>query len=292
MPTPADQLPTNISTLARKIADLEREVRELRASRRLASAAIDGGALTVRDAASGRQVVLTPNGGADGTLPALRFYSGATNETRPGEMSVNIREESPGVVSPYIAIDSPTTDTGSDIGSQLKLYSGIEDSTRDGKFQLAGFVEGGAGVVIDGEAYDGTGLKSQASMYVYDPATDQSCQLTVTPDGFEVSPGTGRDLAYANGVLTTGNIARGTVTVTPSAANTPTPFNISGFFLNGTVFRGKVTANTTVPAPGPTSNGVNNVSISSVTSTSATIWVNRQNTTATVVYWEITGDNE
>lgn len=95
------------------------------------------------------------------------------------------------------------------------------------------------------------------------------------------------------GMLTAGNIATGSVTITPSAANVPTSFSLSGINVKGTTFQGFVTANTTVPAPstgtGGAPNGVSSVSISGVTGTGATIWVNRQNTTNTTVNWMIVG---
>jgi hypothetical protein len=95
------------------------------------------------------------------------------------------------------------------------------------------------------------------------------------------------------GVLTAGNIATGSVVITPSANNTPTSFLLTGINVKGTTFTGFVTANTTAPAPslgaGSVPNGVNSVSISSVTGTGATIWVNRQNTTNTTVNWMIVG---
>ncbi|MFD8777515.1 beta strand repeat-containing protein [Streptomyces sp. NPDC059916] len=96
-----------------------------------------------------------------------------------------------------------------------------------------------------------------------------------------------------DGILTAGNIATGSVTITPSAANTPTSFSLSGINVKGTTFTGFVTANTSVPAPstgaGGAPNGVNSVAISSVTGTGATLWVNRQNTTNTTVNWMIVG---
>lgn len=96
-----------------------------------------------------------------------------------------------------------------------------------------------------------------------------------------------------DGVMTAANIVTGTATITPTAANTPTPLTISGLNVAGTTFRGYATANTTVPAPstgaGGTANGVNSVAVSAVTSTSLTVWVNRQNTTSTVVNWMVIG---
>ncbi|WP_344530854.1 hypothetical protein, partial [Streptomyces rectiviolaceus] len=95
------------------------------------------------------------------------------------------------------------------------------------------------------------------------------------------------------GTLTAGNIATGTVTITPSAAHTPTSALVS-FACTGSTFRGYATASTTAPGsrkdalPTPGA-GVTGVSMSSVTSTSALVWVNRENLTATVVNWMVVG---
>jgi hypothetical protein len=94
------------------------------------------------------------------------------------------------------------------------------------------------------------------------------------------------------GTLTAGNILTGTVSITPSAAHTPTSALITfPTPLTGTVFRGFATASTTVPGSRvdatPSAFGVTGVSVSSVTSTSMLVWVNRENTTATTVNWQV-----
>ncbi|MFG3488564.1 hypothetical protein [Streptomyces sp. NPDC047972] len=58
MPTPGDQLPGGAQQMARDIADLKRQVRELRAARRLESAAVGAGGLRVTD--GGRFAMDTP----------------------------------------------------------------------------------------------------------------------------------------------------------------------------------------------------------------------------------------
>ncbi|MFJ2631051.1 hypothetical protein ACIO6U_03680 [Streptomyces sp. NPDC087422] len=60
MPTPADQLPPDLTTLARQVADLRRELSELRAGRRLESAAIGAGGLKITK--GGRLATETPGG--------------------------------------------------------------------------------------------------------------------------------------------------------------------------------------------------------------------------------------
>lgn len=96
------------------------------------------------------------------------------------------------------------------------------------------------------------------------------------------------------GTLTAGNMAFGSVNITPSAAHTPTSALVNFSALTGTAFRGYATASTTVPGsrinatPTPGA-GVTGVSLSSVTSTSALVWVNRENTTQTTVNWQVIG---
>lgn len=60
MPTPAEQLPPDVATLARKVRALEREMSELRAARRLESAAIGAGGLKITK--GGRLATETPDG--------------------------------------------------------------------------------------------------------------------------------------------------------------------------------------------------------------------------------------
>ncbi|MGY0065115.1 hypothetical protein ACWY4P_54005 (plasmid) [Streptomyces sp. LZ34] len=95
------------------------------------------------------------------------------------------------------------------------------------------------------------------------------------------------------GVLSAPSIATGTVTITPTAAYTPTSILVTGLSVAGTTFRGYATANTTVPgyraSASPPGAGVTGVSVSSVTSTGLTVWVNRENTTATTINWMVIG---
>jgi hypothetical protein len=93
------------------------------------------------------------------------------------------------------------------------------------------------------------------------------------------------------GMMTAGNIITGTTTITPSAAHTPTSASVSFTALKGTTFRGYATAATTVPGVRTPvgAQGVTGVAVSSVTSTGMLVWVNRENTTATVVNWMVIG---
>ncbi|MEW1565824.1 hypothetical protein AB0454_22895 [Streptomyces sp. NPDC093509] len=97
--------------------------------------------------------------------------------------------------------------------------------------------------------------------------------------------------ATVPGVLNAASMITGSVSITPSAANTPTSALVTYSAVPGTTFRGFATANTTVPGVrAPTGNaGVTGVAVSSVTSTSMLVWVNRENTTATTVNWQVIG---
>ncbi|GAA0554715.1 MULTISPECIES: hypothetical protein [Streptomyces] len=95
------------------------------------------------------------------------------------------------------------------------------------------------------------------------------------------------------GVLSAPNIATGTVTITPAAAYTPTSIPVTGLNVAGSTFRGYATANSTVPgyraSATPPGAGVTGVSVSNVTSTGLTVWVNRENTTNTTINWMVIG---
>ena len=87
-----------------------------------------------------------------------------------------------------------------------------------------------------------------------------------------------------DGILTAGNIAAGRLTITPSAANTPTSQNVTGLNLKGTNIRVVATAATSVPGSQVTGVGVTNQS-----ATGFTVWVTRTNTTGTVIEWHAYG---
>lgn len=91
--------------------------------------------------------------------------------------------------------------------------------------------------------------------------------------------------AVVNGVFTAANRFVGSVTITPSAANTPTSSTVNfGQTLTGTSFRGTIAPITTVPGT-----QVTGVGLSSITSTSCIVWLTRTNTTATRVDFVIEG---
>lgn len=92
------------------------------------------------------------------------------------------------------------------------------------------------------------------------------------------------------GTLSAGNIATGTVTITPSAAHTPTSASVN-FNVTGSTVRAYATAQTTVPGVRTPAGafGVTGVGVSSITNNSMLVWVNRENTTATNIHWMVIG---
>jgi hypothetical protein len=81
MPRRIDQLPPDATTLARRIAALEREVRELRASRRMSNATVSGGDTTItgariQTATSGPRIVLDS---VDGSVQVYDADNNLTN---------------------------------------------------------------------------------------------------------------------------------------------------------------------------------------------------------------------
>lgn len=109
---------------------------------------------------------------------------------------------------------------------------------------------------------------------------------SAAPKVFVADTGTTQCDLDVTGVVTSGSEIFGNVSITPSAANTPTSTTVT-YALKGSTFRGFATANTVNPGTTGAGTGVTGVSMTSVASTSALLWVNRQNTTSTNVYWMV-----
>ncbi|MFM9373282.1 hypothetical protein [Streptomyces sp. Da 82-17] len=255
----------------------------------------------------------------DATYPALKLSNAARTEFA----FINVVEDPSGSVnlmlntSPYTASGNTDMRWRQYMGNDFAVIERFRDSTSG---VIGGRLDLRAAVAALGY-YDYTGATTFADFALTPNLGKVRGRLNVKPNAgdantvvlvesaaghtgylmrlYNTDAGTYRltvDLAgntTVGGVLKAGNIATGSVSITPSAANTPTSFTLSGLNVAGTTFHGFVTANTTVPAPstgsGGTPNGVNSVSISSVSGSGATIWVNRQNTTNTTVNWMIVG---
>lgn len=274
---------------------------------------------------SGRGLLLAGDSGAiiyldpDSTYPNLRFYNAAQNN----QAVVNVVENTPG--SANLGLNSGTftgngftdmrwrTFFGEDFWVTERVRSTSASTIIGGRIDMRGtyasigYTDSTAATQTSDTVFT-PGLAKTRAKAIVEPYTGDAGTVVF------VQPGPGHtgymlrcwdpDAAKyrfsidqsgnttVDGTLTAGNIATGSVTITPSAAHTPTSASVT-FNVTGTTVRGFATAQTTVPgsrtAATPTAAGVTGVSVSSVTSSSMLVWVNRENTTATVVNWMVIG---
>lgn len=269
MPKQIDQLPPDATSMARRLAALEREVRELRASRRLGSAT----AGLIRTAASGPRIEL------DGTTQALAVFGGADGTTLLAELA-------------------PETDGG----------GGMWTRGFQSPFNLSAFLGGGEirfrtvdtdAIAADAEVlYDTDGATYTdlllSSGGILD--TDQRAHILLeslaggaAPSVYITGDGANTADLDVDGRLTTGNIAYGQVSITPGGANSATSTSVGGLNVKGSIFYGYAVAQTTQPGFTGATNGVTGASATNVTSTGLTVWATRQNTTVTLVNWLVIG---
>jgi len=269
MPRQIDQLPTDATSMARRLAALEREVKELRASRRLGSAtaglirtATDGARVEISQATQAIDVYaedgttllaeLGPesNGGGGGLWTrGLQAPYNMSAYLSSGELS--FRPVQNGLVAVPAGV---TYDTDSTQYADLILSSGaLAQTDKPARILLETVFAG-----------------SDPYVYVTGAQSNQ-CNMDV------------------NGVLTSLNMAYGTVTITPSAANTPTSSNVTGLNVKGATFFAFTSPVTSRPGSTGTPDGVTGTSANGISSTGLTVWLNRQNTTATSVNWMVIG---
>ncbi|MEU5496185.1 hypothetical protein [Streptomyces griseofuscus] len=264
MPRQLDQLPADTTTLARKVAALEREVKELRAARRLSSATIG----LVQTAAAGARVALNQ------TTQSLQVYGddGTTllaevgPEDGGGGGGLWTRGlQSPNNYSAYLASGllqfRPVQD------NLVKVPASLSYDTD--AFQYSDFIltSGSVGTSDHRAILTLESVYAGATPYVYVQGENS------TPCNMDVL-----------GVLTASNIAYGSVAITPSAANAPTSSNVTGLGMKGTSFYALVTPSSSVPGT-----QVTGVSATGVTSNGLTLWLTRTNTTATTLNWMVIG---
>jgi hypothetical protein len=178
--------------------------------------------------------------------------------------------------------------------------SSVQISTKDGDTtpKLAQLTVGTGKVLVEAEAFQiaPTASTTQSAVYVNSPSTHTGNLLRLqhnAVDGFVVDNSGNATIAgnaTVTGKLTAGNIAFGQTSITPSAPYVPTSQTVF-YSVTGTTFFGYATANTTAvgyrtPAT-PSNLGVTGVAVSSVTSSSMLVWVNRENTTATNINWMV-----
>ncbi|MET8693642.1 hypothetical protein ABZV65_13985 [Streptomyces bauhiniae] len=252
MPRQTDQLPADPAALARRVQDLEIQMRELRAARRMTSATVGRLRLYSKDG----QTLLaelgpTPEGGGLWTrgvqgaddIPISAYLSSGELAFRPVDDEVSAH---PAYVS-YSLIP--------DMASDLQLDSG---AVRPSDWR--------AGLTLSSTAGEAPYVLIGGFREVGDTGESGNCNVQI------------------EGILTSTNVAYGTASITPSAANTPTSLTISGLGLPGSSFYAQVTPITQVPGTQVTGAGVNNISGNGIT-----LWVTRTNTTATILGWMVVG---
>ncbi|MEU9349022.1 hypothetical protein AB0D74_48280 [Streptomyces sp. NPDC048278] len=259
MPKQLDQLPADATSLARRLASLEKEVKELRAARRMGTATV--GRLRIYSA-DGQTLLAelgpTSEGGGGlttrGNLAAdeIPVYASLTyGELRYAPVQDGIAEV------PAKASYDVIPESGSDL---LLLSGSLQDSDWQAMADLSSVAGGGRPFFL----ISGT------------RGTDDDVEAG--PCDMDVS-----------GVLTAANLAWGTVSITPSAANTPTSATVSGLDLEGSTFIAYTSPNTSVPGTTGANTGVTGTSANNVTGSGLTVWLNRQNTTTTGVNWLVIG---
>jgi hypothetical protein len=126
------------------------------------------------------------------------------------------------------------------------------------------------------------GLTNLKAIFVTGHGSGSITADTAVIDNVNVRPGTRifRDDMQVAGDVTLGNMAFGTVTISPTP-NTPTSAIVSGLSLQGA---GTVVGQCT-PFTAVVGSTLLNTSVSSVSETGMTVWVLRTNSTNTLVYW-------
>lgn len=264
MPRQLDQLPSDATSLARRVQALEREVRELRAARRLSSAT----AGLIQTAASGARVTV------DGSDQSVSLY-GLDGTTLLAQLAPDASGEGGGLWTR--GLQDPYNYSAFVGGGEIRLRTVDSD-----------LVAADAIVMYDtdGVTYSDLLLSSGA---VRD--TDPRARILLEA----VDPGGGPPAVYVTGdgsnrcnldvdnILSMGNFAWGSLSITP-AANVPTSATVGGLSVRGSTFIALVTVVTSVPGTQVTGIACNNISSSGLT-----IWLTRTNTTATTVNWMVIG---
>lgn len=247
MPRQLDQLPPDATTLARKVKALEDQVRELRGARRMVAASV--GTLRVyADDGTTLLAELGPETGGDG---------GGGLWTRGLQDPINMSA----YLSSGVLQFRPVEDGLVDIPASV-TYASDADQYTD-LILTSGSVQASQHRAIMTLESTFAG----AAPYVYMQAESGGpCNLDVS------------------GIFTAGNLAWGQVSITPSAANTPTSVNVTGLNVQGTTFLGWAVATTAAPG-----SQVTGASATAVTSSGLTVWVTRTVTTATFVNWLVIG---
>ncbi|SFT31807.1 hypothetical protein [Streptomyces sp. ok210] len=201
------QLPPDITTLARELAQLRREIRELRASKRAGHTAFNTGGLKLTD--------------DDGNTLA--------------EMAADWDDRGMAAVAVYDTRDAAEYYAALAAGDMCFGVRGVTQTQDEGRVGFSQIDETLFELLISsGNAPENSA--AMINMYSATGLTTADSEVTVTADVMNVG-----------GLLNAGNFAYGTINITPSAANVPTSVNVSGFALSGTTFTAQATPVTSVP---------------------------------------------
>lgn len=255
----------------------------------ISGAVVTGGRLQTAD--DGNRVEVAPDGDIGGVV---RLYSGSEAETRPGELAAGVVTWKE-INQPYLRLSAPRYrfDT-----AELQLISPVRDQV-GGSFSLdaddpttgygGAYVHGGAAGTIDGTSF--------VELYAHDgpAAGGRSSSLHLTGQQVRVRSGAStyqfaQSSAHLpadvtiSGTLRAGSIATGRVTITPVAADTPTPATVTGLSVAGSSHHALATSISAVPGL-----RVTGVSASDISRSGLTIWLTRTNTNTTGVNWILIG---
>ncbi len=253
MPRQIDQLPADATSLARRVQDLERQVKEMRGARRMTAASVGTLRVYTEDGATLLAELSPEDGAGGGGLWTRGLQSPIPMAAYLNSGQISWRPVTDGMVQ---VPASAYYDTDAYQYSDLTITSGAVAST-----------DHRALLILES-------LFAGQTPYVYvQGESGTQCNLDV------------------QGTLTSLNIAAGSLAITPSAANTPTSATVTGLSVTGPVLRAFTgIAN---PAPGFTATnvGVTGTGYSNLTSSGLTVWATRQNTTPITVTWMVIGLN-
>lgn len=264
-----DQLPADATSLAREVATLKREMRELRAAHRLSSATVG----LLQTATGGARIVLNQS------TKSLQIYAD-DGETLLAELGIEDTGagaglwtrglQNPNNISAYLAsgqlqfrpVQDGLVDTPASVYYNTDALQYSDFTLTSGR---VGATDHRALMILES-------LYAGQRPYVYVQGENS------TPCNFDVL-----------GKLTASNFAWGSVVITPSAANTPTSSAVTGLSVDGSSFVVFTTPVTSRPGSTGTPDGVTGTSVNGISSTGLTVWLNRQNTTSTTVNWMMIG---
>ncbi|MEU5091729.1 hypothetical protein [Streptomyces sp. NPDC021356] len=219
----------------------------------ITGSAISGGSVTgstVQTSAAGQRIVV-------GTDNQIKLYSGNGRETAPGYILSNVQTDA-GVTSAYVIIGAPSVDGAAPQTISLSTSTDGSRSASIGGFHTDTYPDGSQHATVQGD-------------------------LTVVAGGLTVLGANGDQTSVVGGMLTPGNMAWGRATIN-AAANTPTSVAVTGLNVKGDTFDGLATYNGSAPGT-----QITGVAISSMSATSATVWVTRTSAAATSVSWMVIG---